>query len=57
MQWKENQMFYIILEKDLATEKVAVHSVYDDEALAVSAMEDLIEKGEEMFGYRMDKSG
>jgi len=50
-------MFYIILEKDLATEKVAVHSVYDDEALAVSAMEDLIEKGEEMFGYRMDKSG
>jgi hypothetical protein len=48
-------MLYIILEKDLETEVVSVHSVYDDEATAVDAMESLIESTED-YGYKMDTS-
>lgn len=46
-------MIYIILEKDLETETVSVHSVYDDETVAVSAMDALIESTED-YGYKMD---
>jgi hypothetical protein len=46
-------MLYIILEKDLATDQVSVHSVYDDEQLAVDAIEGLICSTED-FGYKMD---
>jgi len=46
-------MLYIILEKNLETEFVSVHSVYEDEALAVSMMEELIESTED-YGYKMD---
>jgi len=46
-------MLYIILEKDLKTDFVSVHSVYDNEALAVDAMEALIESTED-YGYKMD---
>ena len=49
-------MLYIILEKDLETDIVSVHSVYDDEALAVDAMEALIESTED-YGYKMDAVG
>lgn len=45
-------MLYIILEKNLETEEVLVHSVYDDEELAVSEMEKLIESTED-YGYKM----
>lgn len=46
-------MFYVILEKDLATEIVSVHSVYEDEGLAVDAIESLIESTED-YGYKME---
>jgi hypothetical protein len=46
-------MLYIILEKDLETEVVTVHSVYEDEALAVATMEELVESTED-YGYKMD---
>jgi hypothetical protein len=46
-------MLYIILEKDLETGDVWVHSVYDNEALAIDAMEALIESTED-YGYKMD---
>lgn len=46
-------MIYIILEKDLETETVSVHSVYDDETVAVSTMDSLIESTED-YGYKMD---
>jgi hypothetical protein len=49
-------MLYIILEKDLETEVVSVHSVYDEEATAVAAMEALIESTED-YGYKMDVAG
>jgi hypothetical protein len=49
-------MLYIILEKDLETEVVSVHSVYDDETTAVDAMESLIESTED-YGYKMDVVG
>lgn len=49
-------MLYIILEKDLQTDFVSVHSVYDSEQLAVDAMETLIESTED-FGYKMDVVG
>lgn len=49
-------MLYIILEKDLETDAVSVHSVYDDEAAADSAMEALIESTED-YGYKMDVVG
>jgi hypothetical protein len=53
---KEKIMFYVILEKDLKTEFVSVHSVYDNEEIAVDAMEALIEDTED-YGYRMDVVG
>lgn len=46
-------MYYVILEKDLETEVVSVHSVYEDQALAVSTMEELIESTED-YGYKME---
>lgn len=49
-------MIYVILEKDLETEFVSVHSVYDDEEIAVDAMEALI-KDTEDYGYKMDVVG
>jgi hypothetical protein len=49
-------MIYIIFEKNLETEVVSVHSVYDDEVLASATMEDLIESTE-YFGYKMDVVG
>lgn len=49
-------MYYVILEKDLETEVVSVHSVYEDEALAVSAIEELIESTED-YGYKMNVVG
>lgn len=45
-------MYYVILEKDLETEIVSVHSVYDDEETAVDAMNELIESTED-YGYKM----
>ena len=48
-------MFYIILEKDLETEVVSVHSVYENEAIAVDVMEMLIESTED-YGYKMEVS-
>lgn len=49
-------MYYIILEKDLKTEVVSVHGVYEDEDLAVDAIESLIESTED-YGYKMDVVG
>jgi hypothetical protein len=49
-------MFYVILEKDLCTDRVTVHSVWDVEAAAVDEMERLIESTED-FAYRMDAVG
>lgn len=49
-------MFYVILKKDLETEIVSVHSVYEDEGLAVSAIESLIESTED-YGYKMNVVG
>ena len=49
-------MFYIILEKDLETEVVSVHSVHEDDVRAVAAMETLIESTED-YGYKMDAVG
>lgn len=49
-------MYYVILEKDLETEVVSVHSVYGDEQLAVDTMETLIESTED-YGYKMDVVG
>ena len=49
-------MLYIILEKDLETEGVSVHSVYDEEHVAVDTMEELIESTED-YGYKMDVVG
>lgn len=49
-------MYYVILEKDLETEVVSVHSVYEDEGLAVDALESLIESTEDC-GYKMDVVG
>ena len=46
-------MLYVILEKDLTTDLSKVHSVFDDEQLAVSEMETLIESTEEDYGYKM----
>ena len=49
-------MLYIILEKDLETDIVSVHSVYDDEHTAVLALDALIESTED-YGYKMDAIG
>jgi hypothetical protein len=49
-------MLYIILEKDLETENVCVHSVFDDEECAMTEMEYLIEATED-FGYKMEVVG
>lgn len=49
-------MYYVILEKDLETEVVSVHSVYEDEGRAVDALESLIESTED-YGYKMDVVG
>jgi hypothetical protein len=46
-------MFYIILEKDLATDLVRVYSVFEDEQSAVDLMDQLINSTED-YGYRMD---
>jgi len=46
-------MLYIILQKNLHTGRVAVHSVYDDEGAAVNEINNLIDS-DETHGYRMD---
>lgn len=46
-------MRYTILEKDLETEVVSVHSFYASEAEAVDVMELLIESTED-YGYKME---
>jgi hypothetical protein len=46
-------MLYIILQKNLHTDCVAVHSVYDDEGAAVDEINNLIDS-DETHGYRMD---
>ena len=45
-------MLYVILEKDLATEAVNVHSVWNDEQSAVEEMGRLIDATED-YGYRI----
>lgn len=51
-------MLFIILEKNLKTDDIKVHSVYDDEEFAVSSLNTLIESSdEETFGYKMDSVG
>jgi hypothetical protein len=48
-------MFYVILQKNLATDYVRVLSVYEDEKLANQELQDLIDvSDEDMFAYRMD---
>ena len=49
-------MYYIILEKDLETEVVSVHSVFDDESTAVAMLDQLIESTED-YGYKIDMVG
>jgi len=49
-------MDYVILEKDLETEVVSVHSVYSIEQLAVDTMDALIESTED-YGYKIEVEG
>ena len=49
-------MLYVILEKNLKTDFVSAHSVYNDEALAVDAMEALIASTEN-YSYKIDVVG
>lgn len=46
-------MLYIILEKDLANDRVTVHSVYDNKDLAFETVVDLNDKNEG-YGYMLD---
>ena len=49
-------MFYVILEKDLATEFVSVAGVFEDENLANEVMSEMIAENEG-FGYKMNVVG
>ena len=46
-------MFYIILEKNISTDTVRVHSVYEDSVLALNRLDELVDSTVD-YGYRMD---
>jgi hypothetical protein len=45
-------MLFVILQKDLRTEAVSVHSIYDSEQHALAQIERLISEG--IYGYKME---
>jgi hypothetical protein len=49
-------MFYVILEKDIDTDEVVVHSVFENEEIALITMDQLIDSTMD-YAYKMQVVG